>query len=155
MHECVDVHISRSRIEMAEHAHTGVQALTRSLPRNHVIGAIDTQSDSAAAVDALKAAGCAAEDILLVPSATFISDIEHIRRGTSRVRHTAHVFLNSSDEGFPADRYLEQARHGRDILHVFAASTERAQEIARVLAPFKLHMLRYYDAFATVDLPSL
>ena len=140
---------------MAEHARTGPQALNRSLPRNHVIGAVDMLSDSAAAVDALKAAGCAAEDILLVPSATFITEIADIRRGTSRVRHAAHVFLNSSDEGFPADHYLEQARQGRDILHVFAASAERAQEIARVLAPFKLHMLRYYDTFATVDLPSL
>jgi hypothetical protein len=108
-------------------------------------------SDAEAAVDALKGVGCPAEDILLVPSETFISDIEHIRRGTSRVRQMPHVFLNSTDDGFPADLYLEQARHGRHILHVYAPSAERAQEIAQVLRPFKLHTLRYYGNLATID----
>ena len=89
-----------------------------------------------------------------MPSETFISDIQEIRRSTSRVRETIHVFLNSTDEGFPADQYLEQAHRGRDILHVFAPSAERAQEIAQVLRPFKLHILRYYGTFSTIDFPS-
>jgi len=139
---------------MAENADAGPEALNRSLPRNHVIGAIDTISAAEAAVEALKGAGCPAEDIVLAPSETFIGDLEKIRRGTSRVRHTIHVFLNSTDDGFPADQYLEQARQGRHILHVYAPSAERAQEIALVLRPFKLHMLRYYGTLATIDLPS-
>jgi hypothetical protein len=139
---------------MAENADTGPEALNRSLPRNHVIGAIDTISAGEAAVEALTGAGCPVGDVLFVPSETFISDIEQIRRGTSRVRHTIHVFLNSTDDGFPADQYLEQARHGRHILHVYAPSADRAQEIAQVLRPFKLHNLRYYGTLATIDLPS-
>jgi hypothetical protein len=139
---------------MAENADTSPEALNRSLPKNHVIGAIDTISEAEAAVEALTGAGWPAKDILLVPSETFISDIEQIRRGTSPVRHTVHVFLNSTDDGFPADRYLEQARHGRHILHVYAPSAERAQEIAQVLRPFKLHILRYYGTLATIDFPS-
>src|SRR5215470_8793544 len=106
-----------------------LEALNRSLPRNHVIGAIDAATPADAAVEALRQAGCPANDILLVRSETFISDLDKIRRSTGRVGHAAHVFLNSSDEGFPADRYLEQAHRGRDILHVYAASAERAQEI--------------------------
>jgi hypothetical protein len=139
---------------MADSAPTGPAALNRSFPRNHVIGALDTTSDSEAAVHALKEAGCPAKDILLVSGEIFISDIEQIRRGTGRVKHTMHVLLNSTDEGFPADQYLEQARYGRDILHVYAASAERAEEIAQVLMPFKLHILRYYGALVTIDLPS-
>ncbi len=139
---------------MAENARAGPEALNRSLPRNHVIGAIDTLSEGEAAVEALKGAGCPAEDILLVPSDTFISDLEQIRRGTSRLRQTIHVFLNSTDEGFPADQYLEQARHGRHILHVYAPSAARAEGIAQVLRPFQLHKLRYYGTLATIDFPS-
>ncbi len=139
---------------MANNSHSGPEALNRSLPGNHVIGALDRISDAEAAVEALKGAGCPAKDILLVPSETFITDIEQIRRGTSRVRHTIHVFLNSTDDGFAADQYLEQARRGRHILHVYAASAKRAEEIARVLGPFRLHILRYYGTLATIDFPS-
>jgi adenosine/AMP kinase len=143
----------RSR-QMSEHAQQGPEALNRTLPRNHVIGAIDSISDANAAVEALERLGCPSKDILLVPSETFISDMEQIRRGTSRIIQTVHVFLNSTDDGFPADVYLEQARHGRHILHVYAPSAERAQEIADVLGPFRLHMLRYYGNLATIDFPS-
>jgi hypothetical protein len=139
---------------MPEHAEKGPEALNRTLPRNHVIGAVETIEHAERAVEALKAWGCPAEDILLVSSETFISDIEHIRRGTSRVRHTLHVFLNSTDDGFPADLYLEEARHGRYILHVYSPSADRAQEIAQALRPFALHKLRYYGNLATIDFPS-
>jgi hypothetical protein len=37
---------------------------------------------------------------------------------------------------------------------VYAPSAERAQEIAQVVRPFKLRILRYYGTLAVIDFPS-
>lgn len=127
----------------------------RPFPTNHVIGVIDELQEAEEAVQALRDAGYPARDIVLIPSQTFIDAMQKVRQETNRVTQVLHVFFNSSYEGFPGDLYLEQARAGRQVLSVYASTAERAQEIARVLSKYHMHLLRYYSLFTVTDLSSL
>ncbi len=126
----------------------------RSLPTNYVIGVIDQLHEAEQAVQTLQSTGYAAQDILLIPSQDFIEAIQQRRQQTSSFTRAVHAFSVSSDEGFPADLYLQQARQGSHMLAVYASTGEQAQQIAQELRAYPVHHLKYFSQWAITDFPS-
>ncbi|MBA3948061.1 MAG: hypothetical protein H0X37_26370 [Herpetosiphonaceae bacterium] len=129
------------------------QEPVRSLPKNHVIGVIEQLQEAEQAVQALQNAGHAAQDILLIPSQTFIEAIQQRRQQTSSFKRATHAFLVSSDDGFPAELYLEQAQRGAQVLAVYASTREQADQIVHALHAYHVHHLKYFSPWTTNDYP--
>ena len=131
------------------------QEPTRPLPMNYVIGGvIDSLQEAEQAVQTLQGAGYSDQDILLIPSQDFIEAIQQRRQQTSAFNRAMHAFSVSSDEGFPADLYLRQARKGSHMLAVYASTREQAQKIAQLLSTYDVHLLKYFSRWAVTDFPS-
>ena len=126
----------------------------RSLPTNYVIGVIDQLQEAEQAVQALQNAGYAVQDMLLIPSQDFIEAIKQRRQQTSAFKRVMHAFSVSSDEGFPADLYLQQAQRGAHMLAVYASRGEQAQQIVQELHAYHVHHLKYFSQWTTTDYPS-
>ena len=127
---------------------------TRPLPTNYVIGAIDQLQEAEQAVQALQGAGYAASDILLIPSQDFIEAMQQRKQQSSSFEKAAHKFFISSDEGFPADVYLQQVQRGAQILAVYTTTADQAQQIAQVLSKYHAHQLNYFSRWTTTNFPS-
>ncbi len=126
----------------------------RSLPTNHVIGVIDQLQEAEQAVQSLQNAGYAAQDILLISSQAFIEAIQQRRQQSSSFKRASHAFLVSSDDGFPAELYLQQAQRGSHVLAVYASTGEQAQQIVQELQAYHVHHLKYFSQWTTTDYPS-
>ncbi len=126
----------------------------RSLPTNYVIGVIDQLQEAEQAVQTLQKAGYAAQDMLLISSQDFIEAIQQRRQQTSAFKRAIHAFSVSSDEGFPADLYMQQAQRGACVLAVYASTREQAQLIAQELQVYPVHHLKYFSQWAITDFPS-
>jgi hypothetical protein len=135
-------------------AHSTNQEPVRSLPTKYVIGVIDQRQEAEQAVQTLQNGGCAAQDILLISSEDFIEAIQQRRQQTSAFKRTIHAFSVSSDEGFPADLYLQQTQRGACVLAVYASTGEQAQQIAQVLHAYPVHHLKYFSQWSITDFPS-
>jgi hypothetical protein len=119
-----------------------------------VIGVIDQLQVAEQAVQSLQNAGYAAQDILLISSQAFIEAIQQRRQQTSSFTRASHAFFASSDDGFPADMYLQQAQRGANMLAVYASTGEQAQQIVQVLHVYPVHHLKYFSQWTTTDYPS-
>jgi adenosine/AMP kinase len=119
-----------------------------------VIGAIDQLQEAEQAVQALQDAGYAASDILLISNQDFIEAIQQRKQQTSSFEKAAHKFFISSDEGFPADVYLQQVQRGTQIVAVYTSIANQAQEIAQVLGRYHAHQLNYFSRWTTTNFPS-
>ena len=126
----------------------------RPLPTNYVIGAIDQLQEAEQAVQALQDAGYATQDILLIPGQAFIEAFQQREQQTSSFERAAHKFFISSDEGFPADAYLQQVQRGAQILAVYTTTADQAQKIAQVLGKYHAHQLNYFGRWTTTNFPS-
>ena len=126
----------------------------RSLPTNYVIGVIEQLQEAEQAVQTLQTAGYAAQDMLLISSQDFIEAIQQRRQQTSAFKRAVHTFSVSSDEGFPADLYMQQAQRGAYVLAVYASTGEQAQQIAQELRAYPVHHLKYFSQWSTTNFPS-
>ena len=126
----------------------------RALPTNYVIGVIDQLHEAEQAVQTLQNAGYATQDILLIPSQDFIEVMQQRRQHTSSFKRAIHAFSVSSEDGFPADLYLQQARQGSHMLAAYASTGEQAQQIVQELRVYHVHHLKYFSQWATTDFPS-
>lgn len=126
----------------------------RSLPTNHIIGVIDQFQEAEQAVQALQNAGYRAQDILLIGDRAFIEAIQQRQQQTSPFKWAIHVFFASTDVGFPADLYAQQARQGSQVLAVHTSTVDQAQQIAQILGGYHVHLLKYFGRWVTADFPS-
>jgi hypothetical protein len=127
---------------------------THSLPTHYVIGAIDDMQEAEKVVQALRDAGYAAQDILLIPGQSFIEAIQEWKQESSSFKKAIYVFFTSTDEGFPGDVYFQLARQGANVLAVYASTMEEAQQVAQILNNYSVRFVKYFGSWSTTNFPS-
>jgi hypothetical protein len=105
-------------------------------------------------VQALRDAGYAAQDILLIPGQTFIESVQEWQQESSGFKKALYIFFTSTDEGFPGDVYFQQAQQGAYVLAVYAPTGVEAQQIAQILNKYQVRFVKYFGRWSTTNFPS-
>jgi hypothetical protein len=63
-------------------------------------------------------------------------------------------FFASTDDGFPGDVYLHEARRGHPILVVHLKRAEQMEQLRDLLTPYHAHHIKYIGTWTVTDLPS-
>ena len=85
----------------------------------------------------------------LIQSQEVVEGIEGRRlQNQNPLRHILHQLGTTSDEGYGAMSYLEQARQGWHMLAVYASNGEQADQIAQLLSTYHVSHIKYYGPWS-------
>jgi hypothetical protein len=93
-----------------------VRPPTPTFPKNYVVGVVQDRQEAEQALVALQNAGYT--DMHLIPSHEVVEGIEGRLQDQNLLRNMLHQLGTTSDEGYGAMGYLEQARQGWHMLAV-------------------------------------
>jgi hypothetical protein len=62
-----------------------------------------------------------------------------------------HQLGTTSDEGYGAMGYLEQARQGWHMLAVYASRGEQAEQVAQLLSMYHVSLMKYYSPWSITN----
>src|ERR1700730_10430727 len=88
------------------------QPPTPTFPINHVVGIEKDLQEAEQALHELRNAGHAEDRIHLIQSQEVVEGIQGRLQEPNRLRKMLHQLATTSDEGYAAELYLEQARRG-------------------------------------------
>jgi hypothetical protein len=123
-------------------------------PRKYVHSVFKDLQQAEQAIQALHDAGYDARDIHLLASQEFVAAIEHRLQQKNALSETLMRFFASTDDGFPGDMYLHEARRGHHILVVYLPRAEQMEQVRDLLAPYHAHFIKYIGTWTVTDLPS-
>ncbi len=123
-----------------------------SFPKDHVIAVVDTVEEAEQAVQALQQAGYSADRIHLFHSQDFVNSLETTQQQASGLTKLLHTFQGSTDEGFAANMYLEEARRGHNVLVVHEPKADQAGRVRDILVTYHARLIKYFSTWAVTDL---
>jgi hypothetical protein len=126
---------------------------TPTFPTNHVVGMVKDLQEGEQALLALRNAGHAQDQIHLIPSQEVVEGIQGRIQEPNSLRKMLHRLATTSDEGYAAEHYLEQARRGWQMIAVYAATAEQAGQIAQLLSNSHVSLIRYYGRWSITNFP--
>jgi hypothetical protein len=136
----------------ADHDHVGPP--TPTFPRNHVVGVVKDLQEGEQALQALRDAGHAEDQLHLIQSQEVVAGLEGRLQERNLVRKWLHQAGTSTDQGYAGRVYLERARNGWHMLAVYAATAEQADQIAHLLSSYHVSLMKYYGRLSITDFPA-
>src|ERR1051326_1818609 len=116
---------------------------TPTFPINHVVGVVQDLQEGEQALQALRDAGHAEDQIHLIQSQEVVEGIQGRLEDRNLLRKWLHQLGTSSDEGYAGRLYLERARQGWHMMAVYAATAEQADQIAHLLSTYQVSLIKY------------
>ena len=114
-------------------------------PKGYVVAALDAGA-GAAALEALLAAGVAAEGIHLHDSPQVLGSVQATHDRGTRLQRDGATFTGAlSDEGLLRQEYLDEAGAGASLIAVLAAEPAQVDQVRRILAAQGARGIRFYD----------
>jgi hypothetical protein len=104
------------------------------------------------ALQVLRDAGYAEDQIHLIPSQEVVEGIQGRMQDPNLVRKWLHQLGTTSDQGYAGQIYLTRARQGWHLIAVYAASAEQADQIAQLLSPSQVSLMKYFSSWGITDL---
>ena len=126
---------------------------TPTFPTNHVVGMVKDLQEGEQALLALRNAGHAQDQIHLIPSQEVVEGIQGRIQEPNSLRKILHQLATTSDEGYAAEHYLEQARRGWHMIAVYAATAEQADQIAHLLSTSHGSLIKDYGRWSITNFP--
>ena len=126
---------------------------TPTFPINHVVGVVQDLQEGEQALQALRDAGHAEDQIHLIQSQEVVEGIQGRLEDRNLVRKWLHQWGTSSDEGYAGRLYLERARQGWHMMAVYAATAEQADQIAHLLGTYQVSLIKYYGRWSITNFP--
>ena len=112
-------------------------------PEGCLVSVIDDPVQAARAVDALRTAGFADEQIRLVLVGD-VSTFGELPAARGMARQAFFMVTNLSDDSEFEEEYRDEARRGHPILIVHAPRSEQSARARAVLRDFDAHTVTYY-----------
>ncbi len=110
-------------------------------PLGCLVSVIDDPTEATQAVDALRAAGFAAEDVHLLLAAEVLASANPHQSILARV---FFALANLSDDAAFEATYREEAEHGHQIVVVYAPTREQVEQAHLVVERYHAHTLLHY-----------
>ena len=126
---------------------------TPTFPTHHVVGVVKDLQDGEQALQVLRDAGYAEDQLHLIPSQEVVEGIQGRMQDPNPVRKWLHQLGTTSDQGYAGQTYLTQARQGWQLLAVYAASAEQADQIAHLLSNYHVSHIKYFGGWSITDYP--
>jgi hypothetical protein len=126
---------------------------TPTFPTHHVVGIVKDLQEAEQALLALRNAGHAEDRIHLIPSQEVAEGIQGWLQERNLLRKMLHLLATTSDEGYPGQLYLEQARRGWHMIAVYAETLEQANQIAHLLSNYHVSLIKYYGRWSITNIP--
>jgi hypothetical protein len=117
-----------------------------------VVGVVKDLQEGEQALQALRAAGHAEDQLHLIPSQEVVEGIQGRMQDPNPVRKWLHQLGTTSDQGYAGQIYLERARQGWLLLAVYASTAEQAEQIAHLLSTSQVSLMKYFSPWGITDL---
>ena len=126
---------------------------TPTFPRHHVVGMVKDLQEGEQALQALRNAGHAEDQIHLIQSQEVVEGIQGRLEDPNLLRKILHQLGTTSDDGYAGQLYLEHARSGWHMIAVYVATHEQAEQIAHLLSTYHVSLIKYYSRWSIADFP--
>jgi hypothetical protein len=126
---------------------------TPTFPTHHVVGVVKDLQEGEQALQALRNAGHAEDQLHLIQSQEVVEGLQGRLLDRNLVRKWLHQLGTSSAAGYAGQLYLEQARQGWHLIAVYAATAEQAGQIARLLSNYHVSLIKYFGRWTITDYP--
>ena len=119
-------------------------------PTGYVVGVLDDLRHAEEAAQALRAAGCDADEVRVFTG----EQVQAIERQFLHQRTLAQWVREAiaSDEGEAHQQYLEAARRGHAFVTAHAPHLDEARRVATILTQHRGHGVRHYGAAVMTEL---
>jgi hypothetical protein len=122
-----------------------------TFPNKYVHSVFEDRQDAEQAVKALLAAGFTSDEINFMTSQDFIQAAEQGEHQNQSLSKSLMHFVSSLDHNV-TDAYLNEARHGNDILSVRISRPDQMAQVRDILAPYHAKHIQYIDTWTQADL---
>jgi len=119
---------------------------TAPFPRKYIHSALNDLQHAVQAVQALRAAGCAAGDIHLMASWDFVEAVEQQYQQRNAFSKALTRMRSLIDEAF-GDVYLREACRGSHILMIYLPQTGQIERVCHLLTVHHAHLVKYADTW--------